>query len=193
LAHKLVAAAQPLRFEIARTDAARAAAFQLRCQAIVARGWAPLEAMPDGMERDAYDDYAIIIAGWDGDVLAATTRLVLPAPDVLLPTEAAFGLTVEPQGLVADMGRQTVARAYSSMRHRVFAAILAKTWLEMRAHGYSLVCGDFSTGMLRLYRMLGFKVTELGPAQLFWSEERYPILIDVAGDVDLLLARWGGC
>ena len=96
----------------------------------------------------------------------------------------------EPQGRVADMGRQTVARAYSSMRHRVFAAILAKTWLEMRSCGYSLVCGDFSAGMLRLYGMLGFKVTQLGPAQLYWNEERYPILVDASGDVESLLARW---
>jgi N-acyl-L-homoserine lactone synthetase len=165
LSHKLVGAAQPLHFDIARTEAQRTAVFRLRYAAVIAHGWAPPEAMPDGMERDSYDQYAIHITAWDGDVLAATTRLILPAPGRLLPTEAAFGLTVEPQGRVADMGRQTVARAYSNMRHRVFAAILAKTWLEMRSCGYSLVCGDFSAGMLRLYRMLGFKVTQLGPAQ----------------------------
>lgn len=190
LSQRLVAAAQPLHFAIARTEAERAAVFRLRYQAVIAHGWAPPEAMPDGMERDRYDECAILIGAWDRDVLAATTRLVLPAPGRLLPTEVTFGLSVEPQGHVADMGRQTVARAYTSMRHRVFAAILAKTWLEMRSHGYSLVCGDFSAGMLRLYRMLGFKVTQLGPAQLFWSEERYPILVDASGDVESLLARW---
>lgn len=190
LSHRLVAAAQPLHFDIVRTEAERAAVFRLRYQAVIAHGWAPPEALPDGMERDMYDERAILIAAWDGDVLAATTRLVLPEPGRILPTEAAFGITVEPQGRVADMGRQTVARAYSSMRHRVFAAILAKTWLEMRSCGYSLVCGDFSAGMLRLYRMLGFKVTQLGPAQLYWNEERYPILVDASGDVESLLARW---
>lgn len=142
------------------------------------------------MERDAYDDHAIVIAAWDGDALAATTRLVLPAPGLVLPTEAAFGLTVEPQGSVVDMGRQIVARDYTSIRHHVFTAILAQTWLEMRAHGYSLVRGDFSSAMVRLYRMLGMQVTLLGPAQKYWHEERCPVLLDVTGSVALLLERW---
>ena len=44
--------------------------------------------------------------------------------------------------------------------------------------------------MLRLYRMLGFKVTQIGSGQLFWGEERFPILVDPSGDVESLLARW---
>ena len=44
-----------------------------------------------------------------------------------------------PRGRVADMGRQIVSRDYSSVRHLAFAALLAKTWLEMRTHGFTLV------------------------------------------------------
>ena len=209
LAHSLVAAAEPIRFDLARTDAEREAIYRLRYQVVVERGWALAAEFPNGQEADHYDPVATHIAGWAGNVLAAgrplaagrilaagrtlaaTARLVLPAEGRPLPTEAAFGLQVAPRGQVADMGRQIVAREYSSMRHKVFAALLARTWLEMRAHGYVLVCGDFSPTMMRLYRMLGFNVKQLGPAQKFWGEERAPILVDIAGSVPVLTERWG--
>jgi N-acyl-L-homoserine lactone synthetase len=191
LAHGLVAAADPIHFEIAHSDQEREAAYRLRYQVVVERGWALAAEFPDGQEFDEYDQVATHIVGWAGSILAATARLVLPAEDRPLPTEAAFGLQVAPRGQVADMGRQIVAREYSSVRHKVFAALLARTWLEMRAHGYVLVCGDFSPTMMRLYRMLGFDVKQLGPAQKFWGEERAPILVDIAGSVPVLTERWG--
>jgi N-acyl-L-homoserine lactone synthetase len=195
LALGLVAAAEPIRFEVAHNDRERLAIYRLRYQVVIERGWAEPDAFPSGLERDSYDDTAIHIVGWanryDQAGLAATARLVLPAAGIRLPTEAAFDLSVRPRGRVADMGRQIVARDYSSMRHKVFAALLAKTWLEMRARGFWLVCGDFSPTMMRLYRMLGFNVTPLGPAREFWGEERAPILVDIAGSVPRLVERWG--
>jgi len=197
LAHSLVAAADPIRFDIAHSDQEREAVYRLRYQVVVERGWALAAEFPAGLEFDEYDQVATHIVGWAGNVLAAgsilaaTARLVLPAEGRPLPTEAAFGLQVAPRGQVADMGRQIVAREYSSVRHKVFAALLARTWLEMRAHGYVLVCGDFSPTMMRLYRMLGFNVKQLGPAQKFWGEERAPILVDIAGSVPVLTERWG--
>ena len=195
LAHVLVAGANPIRFDIAHNDRERAAVYRQRFQVVVERGWAQPGEFPDWMECDHYDQNATHIVGWAGSGeqlrLAASARLVLPAAGVNLPTEEAFGLRVTPPGRVADMGRQIVAREYSSMRHKVFAALLARTWLEMRAHGYTLVCGDFSPTMLRLYRMLGFDVKQLGPSQKFWGEERAPILVDIAGSVSVLVKRWG--
>jgi N-acyl-L-homoserine lactone synthetase len=195
LARGLVAAAAPIQFDTARDDNERLAVYRLRYQVVIERGWAQPDTFPDGLERDSYDEAATHIVGWAGSgtqpSLAATARLVLPGEGVLLPTEAAFDLQVTPRGQVADMGRQIVARDYSSMRHKVFAALLAKTWLEMRARGYWLVCGDFSPTMMRLYRMLGFAVAPLGPAREFWGEERAPILVDIAGSVPRLVERWG--
>jgi len=195
LARGLVDAAQPIRFDIAHKDQERTAVYRLRYQVVIERGWGRPGEFPDGLERDHYDQTATHIVGWAGQgadsSLAATARLVLPGTAPLLPTEAAFDLQVTPRGQVADMGRQIVARDYSSMRHKVFAALLAKTWLEMRARGFWLVCGDFSPTMMRLYRMLGFDVTALGPAREFWGEERAPILVDIAASVPRLLERWG--
>jgi N-acyl-L-homoserine lactone synthetase len=180
-----------IRFDIARDESQREAVYRLRYQTIIDRGWARPEDMPDGMERDHYDEMAIHIVGWDGGKLATTSRIVLPEAGLALPTEAAFHIQIEPRGKVADMGRQIVAREYSSFKNKVFAALLAKTWLEIRAHGYSLVCGDFTPAMLRLYRIMGFDVKQLGPAQPFWGEERFPILVDVARSMMALVERWG--
>jgi N-acyl-L-homoserine lactone synthetase len=180
-----------IRFDIAHDDSQREAVYRLRYQVVIERGWAEPGDLPDGIERDPYDEKAIHIVGWAGDALATTARLVLPEPDRILPTEAAFNIHIEPRGKVADMGRQIVARDYSSIKHKVFAALLAKTWLEMRTLGYSLVCGDFSPAMIRLYRLMGFDVKQLGPSRPFWGEERAPVMVDIARSMLALVDRWG--
>jgi N-acyl-L-homoserine lactone synthetase len=180
-----------LRFDIARDESQKELAYRLRYQTIIERGWAQPGEIPDGMERDHYDEKAIHIVGWDGNKLATTSRIVLPKEGLILPTEEVFRIQVEPRRQVADMGRQIVAREYSSIKHKVFAALLARTWLEIRTHGYSLVCGDFTPAMMRLYRIMGFDVKQLGPAQPFWGEERFPILVDVAKSMMALVERWG--
>jgi hypothetical protein len=139
---------------------------------------------------DAYDDVAVHIGAWEGENLATTSQIVLPAPDALPPTERTFGLIVEPHGEVADMGRQIVARKYSNVQHQVFAALLGKTWLEMHARGFTRVCGDFTPAVIRLYRLLGFQVMALGSARLSWGEERSPIAVDIIGSVPSLMRHW---
>jgi N-acyl-L-homoserine lactone synthetase len=191
LARGLVESLDALRFDTARDESQREAVYRLRYQTIIERGWAQPGDMPDGMERDHYDEKAIHIVGWDGNTLAASSRIVLPETVLTLPTEEAFRIQIEPRGKVADMGRQIVAREYSSFKNKVFAALLARTWLEIRAHGYSLVCGDFTPAMLRLYRIMGFDAKQLGPAQPFWGEERFPILVDVGRSMMALMERWG--
>jgi N-acyl-L-homoserine lactone synthetase len=191
LASGIVDSAYPIIFNVAQNNLEREAVYRLRYEVVVDRGWKLPDELPDGMESDHYDSKAIHVVGWDGNTLAATSRLVLPELGAILPTEEGFHLQVEPSGRVADIGRQIVARNYSSIRHKVFAALLAKTWLEMRAHGYSLVCGDFSPTVMRLYRMMGFNITQLGPAQKFWGDERAPILVDIAASVSVLVDRWG--
>ena len=180
-----------IRFDTARSDSDREFVYRLRYQVVVERGWVSPADFPDGLERDHYDANAIHIIGWDGNLVAATSRLVLPRPGEVLPTEEAFNIQIEPRGRVTDMGRQIVAREYSSIRHKVFAALLAKTWLEIRGYGYSLVCGDFSPTVMRLYRMMGFDVKQLGSTQKFWGEERAPIMVDIANSASALIERWG--
>lgn len=191
LSRRFIGSIDTLRFDTAHDKSDREAVYRLRYETVINRGWAQPGDMPDGMEHDQYDERAIHIVVWDGHELVATSRLVLPGGDLALPTEEAFHIRIEPHGQVVDMGRQIVAPEYGSIKHRVFAALLAKTWLEIRANDYSLVCGDFSPAMTRLYRMMGFDVKVLGQAQSFWGEDRTPIMVDVAKSMQALMERWG--
>jgi N-acyl-L-homoserine lactone synthetase len=190
LARGMVAAVSPLRISVTQSPEELTAVYRLRYEVIIARGWARPEDLPDGLERDEYDELAVHIAAWDGPRIAATSRLVLPRLDQLLPTERAFEVRIEPRDQVVDMGRQIVAHAYSNVQHLAFAALLGQTWLEMRVRGFMHVCGDFSPVVMRLYRLMGFQVTQVGPAREFWGEERCPIVVDVVGSVPSLLKRW---
>jgi N-acyl-L-homoserine lactone synthetase len=192
LAHEGLAAAAPFRFRNARSAAERDAMFRLRYLTALERGWARPDEFPDGVERDPDDERAVHVVAFDGEVLAATGRLVLPASGQLLPAERAFGITIEPVGRVADVGRFVVARAYSGVRHRLMAALLASVWLEARARGYSTISGAFvSPAEGRLYRRMGFQLRPLAPPAWHWGEWRYPIRFDVASSVATLSAYWG--
>jgi N-acyl amino acid synthase of PEP-CTERM/exosortase system len=102
--------AAPIRFGVAQSAQEREATFRLRYEVSIERGYARPEELPDGLERDEYDDHAVHVVGWHGDRLATTARLVFPEPRSRLPTEAAFDVEIEPRGRVADMGRVIVAR-----------------------------------------------------------------------------------
>lgn len=191
LSKGLVAKAAPVRFAVAQTTGEQEAAFRLRSLALIERGSAQAEDFPDGLERDAHDERALQVIGWEGDQAIATGRIVLPKQSYLLPTEEAFGLKLEPQGEVVDIGRFTVAHDWAQKENRYFAGMLGFCWLEAQAHGYMRVCGTASPGMLRHYRRLGFIVTELAPPHIYYGEERYPCWYDVVGSAQALIERWG--
>ena len=56
----------------------------------VEEGWITPEAVPDGEERDHFDDRALHVVGRDRDVVVARARLVLPQPGRPLPTEEVY-------------------------------------------------------------------------------------------------------
>ncbi len=188
---QLVDLARPLRLAVARSAAEREAIYRLRCQTVIAQGWAQPEDFPDGMEHDAYDSRAVLIGGWDGQHLAATIRLVPPVPEAALPVENFFNLTLAPQGQVAEIGRIIVAPAYQKRRHVVFMALLCKACLEAWDLGLTHIGGSDTPSMLRLYRMLGCQLTIVGPAKRHWGEERFPITINLNEEaVSSLTERW---
>lgn len=191
LARKALDWVAPIRFGVAQTDSEREAVYRLRYEAVIEHGWMRPEDLPDGLERDSYDNHAVYIVGWDGDKLATSSRLILPDPSLVLPTEQIFDLRVEPRARVVDAGRFVVARQYSSIEHRVLAVLLAKTWLVMRECGYEKACAAFaSNSMIRVYRHMGFQVSVLGPPRFYWGTQRFPILFDVADASPTLVQRW---
>ncbi len=189
LAAQLIARAAPLVFGVAQSPAEREAVYRLRYSIVVEKGWARPADFPDGLERDAYDDAAVQIVAWDGDVLVGTIRLVPAVPGLPLPTEEAFGLKVEPRTQVMDVGRMCVSPAYRDARHRVLAGLLIRTWIEMRARDCTEACGILTKAVVRMYRGMGFDVVILGAPRLFWGEERYPILIRPAESIHALTRR----
>jgi N-acyl-L-homoserine lactone synthetase len=174
----LLDAATPIRFDIARNPSELEAVFRLRYRVTVERGWRRPEDMPDGLERDDFDDdRAVQITGWDGSTLAACARVVYPTPDRRLPTETAFGVTAEPAGRVVDAGRLIVAPEYRGQRHRVLGGLAASIWMAMTSRGYRWAAVAISEQMIEFSRALGFDVQPLGPPTLYWGEVRVPALM----------------
>jgi len=186
----VLAGAKPVEFRLASTDAERKMVYRLRYDTIVERGWLSPGDFADQQEIDEFDADAEQVLGYDGSQLAASARLVFPRPGRLLPTEAAFDVRAEPQGVFADMGRIIVLPAYTSMQHRIMAGLLAYAWGVVREHGFMRVLGTGTPGMIRLYQRLGFTITPLGPPRTFWGEERTPLHFDVLASAPVLLARW---
>jgi hypothetical protein len=180
LAGFLFLRALPVRFRVAATPGEREAAFRLRHRIVVAEGWRAAEDMPDGFERDEYDDErAAQIVGWDGRHAAATARVVYPEPGRPLPTEAAFGIVAEPAGRVADAGRLIVAPQYRDPSHRVLGGLAAAIWMAMDARGLRYAAVAMTDGIADLCRALGFDVEVLGPSRRHWGEERFPARLTV--------------
>jgi predicted GNAT family N-acyltransferase len=175
LARALIARTSQVRFDVASTAAEQRAVFALRYRTVVEEGWAPPTTYPDGLEHDTFDASALQIAGWDGATLVAAARLVFPQPGRPLPTEAEFELRVQPLGAVVDVGRAIVAREYRSKEHTLFGALLARCWLAVRERGYQDLCGAASGWRLERYRQFGLPLRVLGPARVYWGDERYPV------------------
>ena len=162
----------PFDYRVAADDAERGVAYRLRGSAVVDRGWCRADDLPDGMERDKYDERAIQVIGWDGDVPMSTGRVVLPPG---LPTEEACGIAVEPRGEVVDVGRMCVARSHQSLEHAAFIGLMCRLYLVMREHGFRTACGMMSRPARVLVGHLGLRLEVLGPERTYWNESRAPV------------------
>jgi N-acyl-L-homoserine lactone synthetase len=176
----------PLTFGVARTWADLQSVYRLRYEVVIHQGWGRIENFPDGLERDAFDEQAIHVVGWDCGKLIGTTRLVAPAPGLRLPTEAAFDLDIASRGPVIDMGRTCREPGRTDIGHRIFWGLLSQAWLELRARGFTEICGIFSPAVKRLYQRMGFRVELLGPPRPYWGEDRHPVLVRPAETIETL-------
>ncbi len=182
LSKQFVAQAAPVRFTLATTPEAVEATRRLRARIVIERGGALPGELPNGIERDHHDERAVHIAGWSGDILVATARIVFPFAGERLPTEDYFELTDPPAWKVANLDWMIVDRGLSDPAHQVLVALICRSWLELRAHGYHRWIGVVTPAMLRLYRRLSVHVTPIGPAQVYWGEHRIPCFFDPFDD-----------
>jgi N-acyl-L-homoserine lactone synthetase len=178
LSEQLLAAAPSLRVALAETPAERAAIGRLRHRQVTDHGWATLEG---DVELDAYDARALQVGAWDAGTLVGAMRVVLPAPGLRLPVEDAFGVEVEPRGSVVEAGRLVITPEFrGDPAHRIWGALFARAWCELRARGYSILAGAASRRMVDRLRAVGLPFEILGAARPFWGEDRHPVRLDPA-------------
>jgi hypothetical protein len=173
----------PFDYRVAADDSEREIAYRLRAEAVLDRGWCTPADLPDGMERDGYDDRAIQVIGWDGQVPMSTGRVVLPPG---LPTEEACGIVVEPRGEVVDVGRMCVARGYQSLEHAAFIGLMCRLYQAMRENGFRVACGMMSAQARSLVGLLGLRLEVLGPPRTHWNEPRAPVRFSLMSAAKLL-------
>jgi hypothetical protein len=185
-----VLAGSPFEYRLAADDRERELAYRLRGQVVLDQGWRTADEMPGGLERDEYDDRALHVLGWDGDVAMSTGRVVLPPG---LPTEDACGLVVDPPGEVVDVGRMCVLPGHQGLEHAALIGLMCRLYLEMRAHGYAVACGMMSDRALVLVRHLGLTVERLGPPREYWNEPRTPVRFSLLSHVEVIeRGAWRG-
>ena len=165
-------ARSPFDYRVAADDCEREIAYRLRGGAVLDRGWCTAGDLPGGMERDRYDDHAIQVIGWDGDVAMSTGRVVLPPG---LPTEEACGLVVEPRGEVVDVGRMCVAHTHQSLEHAALIGLMCRLYLAMREQGFAVACGMMSVPARAMMGLFGLRLEILGPERTYWNELRAPV------------------
>lgn len=177
----------PYRFTMPTAEAERAVAYRIRAAVVADAGWLGHD-LPNGQERDEFDDSAVQIIGWDGPEPICTGRLVLPPRD--LPTERACSIVVEPRGRVVDVGRMAVLPARRTVEHAVFVALLCRLYLEMRTRGFTVACGMMSRPARRVMRLLGLDLVELGDDRMYCGELRAPVRFELLANVPSVTQRW---
>jgi hypothetical protein len=176
-------ARSPFDYRVADGDSEREIAYRLRGGAVLDRGWCTASDLPGGMERDGYDDRAIHVIGWDGDVAMSTGRVV-PPPG--LSTEEACGIVVEPCGGVVDVGRMCVAPSHQSLEHAAFIGLMCRLYLLMRERGYRFACGMMSPPARAMMGLFGLQLEILGPERTYWNESRAPVRFSLMSATRLL-------
>jgi hypothetical protein len=168
---------KPVEFRLARTRAEREAAYRLRYQAIIERGWEPPIELTNGLESEDIDEEAHHLIGWlDGHAIA-NCRITSPKPGRPLPLEQLLGIQLQPVGAVAQFDRLCIDRAYAGRRSELLLGVICAAWQFVHRWGFRYIAGFFSLSMMRLYGRFGLEAAPIGPARFYWGEERYPALI----------------
>jgi len=173
IASALVERALPVTVRQTAGPADVAIAQRLRGAAILQRGWSGPETLIDGRDVDPDDDRAVHLLAVRGDRAVGACRLLYPE-GATAPSEPVF------------LGRLTVIDPEHRAQGSVAGALIGRSWLEIRARGYSRIAGLTSAPMLRLLRRMGFGVRVVGPPIRHFREDRAPIVFGPS-DGDALL------
>ena len=169
-----------IRFAPVQSPEDKEKVFKARYDEMIRRGWATQSDLPQGFERDVYDDEALHIAAWFEGRMLMIGRLVFPSTERPLPTEAAYDLKIEPYQQVVDAGRGIRLEASDKdIRHTLFFGLMSYAWQQVRARGYRQVCFTTAPPILKLYETMGIHVQVLGEPRLYAGQLRYPCKYDL--------------
>ncbi|WP_193315426.1 GNAT family N-acyltransferase [Nostocoides sp. F2B08] len=180
-----------LRVRVASGPAELQAVQQLRRHQVDTAGWEPGSRSTAAEEADDYDHDAVHLAAWDGTELAGTARVLLPAPGVLLPTEAAFDLRFEPAGAVVECGRWVVSDGYRDGDHRVSMGLSGLACLEVVSRGYSVWGGMTTPPIIELWRGIGVQMETLAPPRTVLGEQRLAVRCDLRASLPGMISVLG--
>jgi N-acyl-L-homoserine lactone synthetase len=181
-------AARPVTFRAAEAEERRAV-FGLRARVVIERGWLSPSELPEGLERDRFDEAAMLVGGWLETTLVAAARLIWPGSPDGSPLAAEFGIELPASYGIVHVDRICVAREHSDSSSRLAMALMCACWLECRTRGYCVVSGLNTAEVIRLYRRFGFTVQVIGDAKTYFGEERFPVLLDPLSAADVSIER----
>ena len=164
---------------------------QLRRHQVDTAGWQAGSRSTATEEADDYDHDAVHLAAWDGTGLAGTARILLPAPGVLLPTEAAFGLRFDPAGAVVECGRWVVSAGYRDGDHRVSMGLSGLACLEVVSRGYSVWGGMTTPPIIELWRSIGVQMETVAPPRTVLGEQRLAVRCDLRASLPGMISVLG--
>lgn len=190
LAASILESLAPLSFREAVDPQERQACFRLRYRAVQEFDARAAERLADGLEKDEFDPGAVQILGSAASGPIATCRLVLPEPGRRLPAEREFGLRISVDREIVELGRLVVDPGYRGDGHSILMGLAARAWLSMRARGFSTALGATPRRLVHLLDALGFQVSMLGPARMYWGEMRYPFLCEGGSAAPEIARRW---
>jgi N-acyl-L-homoserine lactone synthetase len=170
---------EKLVFDSAVTDADRRAVYELRYTAVVESRWQKPDAFPEGIERDAEDDYAVhLVSRLDGEIVG-TMRLIVERPRVeaLLREHGLDGLYSAEDTMFA--GRLIVARPFRSRSRQVTVGLYAELIRIARDRGVLRVITFLAENAVRFYGSQGFPLKLVGPPREDTGVQRRPAVFDV--------------
>lgn len=182
VAATLVRRALPMEFRVTVDPTDVRTAQRIRAQALLARGRATADELPDGLEVAEGDERAVHILAEVGGRSIGTCRLIFPEPGHRLPMEELAGAARLPQQCV-ELGRLAILDEPGARAGLAMAGLIGACWLEVRKHGERRICGTVSFAMLRLTRRLGFTLEVIGPETELLGEPHVPVIFEPTAGV----------
>lgn len=167
-----------LTFGVAETAEERNAVFALRYAAALERGWTGAASVTEGLERDEYDEDALLLVARSGDEIVATLRLVVELERVrALLGEHGFAADVPAEGTI-EVGRLTVARPHRKRSRELMVGLLAEGVRATLARGVARWVSFAEENSIRFCRRHGFPVKVVGTPGLVDTAPRRLVVCD---------------